>query len=75
MTEDRVTLRDVYEIMERVEAKVDKKVTSLEASLKEQGEKIDRLEAFSNRALGVLAVGSAFVSLAASWIWTRILGE
>lgn len=75
MSSGSVTLRDVYEIMQRVEDKVDKKIAELEDKIEKQSLKIDRLEAFNNRTLGVLAVGSAFVSLIATFIWNKIVGH
>lgn len=68
MTEDRVTLRDIYKAVERVEDKMDKRIEALE-------KEVDDLQSFQNRALGIISVASVFFSLAATFIWNKITGH
>lgn len=62
---DDVTLRDIYEAVNRLEDKFDKRLKDVE-------EDIDKLESFQNKALGVAAVLSSFISLIATFIWNKL---
>lgn len=65
MSNDIVSLRDIYSAIERLEDKIDKRVTPIERD-------VDDLKAYQNKAMGTLGVLSAFVSLAASYFWNKI---
>ena len=66
MTRDAITLKDVYQIVERLEDKIDKRLSDMEA-------RQERLEGFNNKALGVLSVVSIFINLAANWVWNKVI--
>lgn len=68
MSGGNVTLRDIYDAVERLEAKLDRRIEKIEA-------RTDSLETFQNRALGIVSVFSVFISLIANFIWTRITGD
>lgn len=67
MTEQKITLRDVYDILYRVEQKYEKRFETIE-------NKVDSLEKFQNKAIGVLIIASSFLSLIASYVWQKITG-
>lgn len=68
MPEDRVTLRDVYEVMNRIEAKFEKRLDSVE-------EDIEKIKSFQNKALGIMSVITIFASGASSFIWNKVTGK
>ena len=68
MTKQSVTLRDVYDIAERLETKFSEKFSDHET-------RIRMIEKFQNRALGVISFLALFSSLAANAIWDRLLGK
>ena len=65
MTDDRVTLRDVYEAIGSLESKIDEKI-------KDNAARIDTLETFRDRWLGAMAVISLFGGAVSSWLWERL---
>lgn len=68
MSSEKITLRDIYDVVNRLEDKVDKRITNVEDDIKE-------LKSFQSRAMGVASVMAAFVSLIATFIWNRITGQ
>lgn len=68
MSDEKITLRDIYKVVERVEDKMD-------ARLKEVENDLDSVKAFQNRTLGIASVFATFVSLAATYIWNKIIGN
>jgi len=66
-TNGKISLRDVYEIVYRLEDKLDKRMCHIE-------DRVDNLEDFKSRILGVTAFVSAFVGSIAAWTWNRITG-
>lgn len=65
---DKISLKDVYEIVNRVEDKMD-------AQLADHNKRIDVLENNQAKAFGVLSVITVFVSAGASYLWDRVLGR
>jgi len=61
-----VNLRDIYDIVERLENKIDKRIVVAES-------KIDKLESFNNKAIGVWLATTAIISIASSWIVQKVL--
>ena len=61
-----VNLRDIYDIVERLENKVDKRIVVAE-------NKIDKLESFNNKAIGVWLAITTIMSIASSWIVQKLL--
>lgn len=64
--QQRVTLRDIYDALNRVEDKYDRRFDAIEKD-------IDELQKFQNKAIGVLGLASAFVSLIATYIWNKLV--
>ena len=64
---DSVSLRDIYEAVERVEDKMTKRIEKVESD-------VNVLQGFQNRALRVVGVISLFASAIASFIWDKIIG-
>lgn len=61
-----ITLKDVYEVVNRLESKFDERYERLDS-------RVSKLETFQNKALGILSVVVMFTSLAASYIWNRLI--
>ncbi len=68
MNEDRVTLRDIYGALNRIEDKLEKRIEDLEAE-------VGVLKAFQNKALGILSIISVFVGLASTYIWNKVTNQ
>ena len=68
MNNGKVTLRDIYEIVDRLETKMDKRLCVVE-------EKVNELESFRDKLKGQLAlitaVISAFLTLTIDWIRSK----
>jgi len=63
---EAVNLRDIYEIVERLEMKIDRRLVEAE-------KKIDKLEDFNSRAMGVWFAITTIISIGSSWIIQRII--
>jgi len=61
----QVSLKDIYEIVERLETKIDRRLVEAE-------KKIDKLEDFNSRAMGVWFAITTIISIGSSWIIQRI---
>lgn len=66
--EDKVTLRDLMNAINRVDEKMDRKFEGLES-------RVRVMENFRSSAMGVIAVASAFFSVAATYIWNKVIGN
>lgn len=64
--DDKVTLRDIYDAVGRLEEKLDKRIGKSEKD-------IEDLKAFQNKALGITGVFAAFISVAVNTIWERVI--
>jgi len=60
-----VNLRDIYDIVERLENKLD-------VRLKDVEKRTDNLENFNSKMTGVWLGITSLISLLGSWIWTKI---
>lgn len=60
-----ITLKDVYDVVNRLEDKFDDRYSEIDA-------RVTKLEGFQNKALGILTIATAFVSLAASYVWQKV---
>jgi len=65
MNEDKVTLRDIYDAVNRIEDKLTKRIDGIE-------EDVDELQSFQNRVLGISMALSVFISGAATFVWNKI---
>lgn len=61
----QVSLKDIYEIVERLEMKIDRRIVEAE-------KKIDKLEDFNSRAMGAWFAITTVISIGSSWIIQRI---
>ena len=62
---NRVTLKDIYEVCNRLEEKMDKRMCHAE-------ERIDILEDFKSRILGIATIVSVISGAVFSWLWERL---
>lgn len=67
-TGSNVTLRDLMEALNNLENKMG-------ARMDKQDAKIDTIEAFQNRVLGMAGVLSAFVGGLAAFLWDKITAK
>lgn len=65
---NNVTIRDVYDLIEKLDAKLERRFTRVE-------ERVDELENFKSMALGMFAVIGLFTGGLISWVWRKITGE
>lgn len=64
---DSISLRDVYEVVNRLESKMDERLSKVET-------KVDALEDFKSKTLGVLSIASFALSGLFTFIWKKIEG-
>ena len=60
-------LRDIYNIVDRLENKMDKRLCSLE-------NRTDKIEDIQARMLGAVSIMALFVGGAVTWVWQKITG-
>jgi len=65
MPSDKVTLKDILEICNRLEDKMDDRLSKVEKD-------VDSLQGFQNKTLGILSVVTIFTSGLATFIWNRL---
>ena len=65
---NNITLRDVYEIVERLEVKIDNRITKIE-------DKVDKLEGFENRVYGIAGLISLAIGSGIAFIWNKVFGK
>lgn len=65
MTKGSVTLKDIYEVVQRVEDKMDVRIKEVE-------KRVDILEDLGSKALGILGVVSFIGTALFSWFWNKI---
>ena len=68
MTKNEITLKDIYEVVNRLEERMDKRMCEVE-------ERVNILEDFKAKILGMAAIIAAFVGGFSAWLWKRITGE
>lgn len=69
----QVTLKDIYEVVDRLENKIDGKIANLEKDVDRNADDIGQLKSWRDRALGVLLFASILIPLIAQWLWERIV--
>lgn len=68
MTKSSISLRDIYDVVNRLEDKMDRRMEEVE-------KRVDLLEDFKGRALGILGVVSFVGSAVFSWLWGKITNQ
>lgn len=68
MTKTQITLRDIYDIVNEYNGKIDNRLEKID-------ERINKIENNQNRALGIISVISLFLSAGASYFWASLLGK
>lgn len=58
-------LLEINNAVNRIENKFEKRFEKLESD-------VDKLQDFQSRAMAIVAVASAFISLAANFVWTKL---
>jgi hypothetical protein len=61
----QVSLNDIYAVVNRLEDKMDQRMCAIE-------KRVDILEDFKGRVLGMAMVLAAFTAAAVDWIWKKI---
>lgn len=72
MSEDRVTLRDVYDAINRMEDNLKKEFNGRLTKVEKD---IEDIKSFQNRFLGVMSILSLFLSAAATYIWNQVFNR
>ena len=79
MATDRVTYKDVYDILERLETKFDSNMKEQQKELvgmiQNLEKRITPVETFQIRAMTVIGVFSGVFSLIITYIWNKVLGK
>jgi uncharacterized membrane protein len=65
---NKVSLKDIYEVVNRLEDKMDKRLCDVE-------DRVDILEDFKGKVLGIAVVISIAAGTISTWIWKKIIGE
>lgn len=68
MNRDDVSLRDIYEAVSSLENKMGDRIDKME-------NRVDTLETFRDRTLGMVAVASVFISVVVNFIWEKLSGK
>ena len=68
MTNKRITLKDVYDVVNRLEDKVDRRLVILEC-------RVDKLENFKTRVITAAGIIGAVAGGLISWVWDKITGQ
>lgn len=63
-----ITLKDIYEVVNRLEDKMDVRIADIE-------KRVDILEDFKGGVLGMAAVISAIVGIVGNWVWRKVTKE
>jgi len=63
-----VTLKDIYQVVQRVEDKIDARMQKVES-------RVDILEDFRGKALGIMSVVTFVASAIFTWAWQKITGK
>lgn len=72
MAGDRITGQFLLERMDRMEKTI---LASVSTQYKGLDERVNKVESFQDRVLGISALLSSFVGLASSYVWKRVFGE
>lgn len=62
-----ITLRDIYEVVNRLEDKIDDRITPIEKDISD-------LKSFQNRTLGIVGIVSIVLSGFSSYFWSKVTG-
>jgi hypothetical protein len=65
---DKVSLRDVYNAVNSLEEKIGKRLDKIE-------NRVDVLEDFKGRAIGMLSIFAIFSGAVSTWIWSKLTGK
>jgi hypothetical protein len=65
MANGRITLKDIYEVVNRLEEKMDKRMCRVE-------ERVDILEDFKSKILGIVTIVSLVSGAVFSWFWEKV---
>lgn len=68
MASDNVSLRDIYEAVNSLENK-------MEIRMDKMDNRVNALEGFRDKTLGIVAVASLFISLAVNLVWEKLTGR
>lgn len=63
-----ISLRDLMNAINRIDDKYDRRFERMEDDM-------DRVKAFQNKALGILAVFSSFIAIGSGYVWNKVVGK
>lgn len=68
MARDGVSLRDIYDAVNSLERKMSDRFDKVES-------RVNNLETFKDKTLGMVSVFTVFISLAVNFVWEKIVGR
>ena len=68
MNGSKVSLKDIYDVVNRLEDKIDRRMCDVE-------NRVDVLEDFRGKVLGMAAMISVMAGTIAAWVWRKVTGE
>lgn len=63
-----ISLRDLMNAINRIDDKYDRRFERIEDDM-------DRVKAFQNKALGILAFFSSFIAIGSGYVWNKVVGK
>ncbi len=64
----QITLKDIYEVVNRLEDKTDRRLQDVEIRL-------DKVEDMQSKIIGAVSIVGLFVGGAITWVWGKITGK
>lgn len=64
--DNSILLKDIYEVVNRLEDKIDERFEKIEA-------RVSHLEDFKNRLIGLATIFSLSAGAISSWLWNKIV--
>ncbi len=64
----QITLKDIYEVVNRLEDKTDRRLQDVEIRL-------DKVEDMQSKIIGAVSIVGLFVGGAVTWVWDKVRGK
>ena len=72
MAGDKITGQYLLERMDRMEISI---LSSMNTKYKEIDDRVNKVESFQDKVLGISAILSSFVGLITAYVWKKVTGE
>lgn len=72
MAGDKISGQYLLERMDRLETNI---LASMNSKYKEIDDRVNKVESFQDKVLGVSALLSSFVGLATTYVWKKVAGD